>query len=327
MIKVVTVENAAGEQLDIDLANPYKSGLAVHSIDGLGPPKAFINAVSKTTSDGSDFVSARADYRPVVLNFIFVPCPDIESSRLKTYRFFPVKGRIKLTIQTEHRKAYAEGYVESNEPDIFNKMTGCTISVVCPDSYMYDENEFEVTLETLSVIPEFEFPFSNESVTSKLIRFGTISSQPMAMFNYPGDSDVGCMIDIKANREGLKAIAVIDHNTGDMFAISAPTGPSMLVPYPLGSWEAVPFEPPLRTSSVITIDTRKGSKRVLLHDYANQVPQGCYANILNWADLRNSKWLRIHPGVNTWSFVYETEGDVDPEIEVTVTAPIAYQGV
>lgn len=326
MIRSLTVENHIGEQLVIDLFRPDISGLAIKSIDGLGPPKAFINAVSKLTGDGSEFVSARADYRPITLDIAYYPSPSIETSRLKTYQFFPVKKRIKLTIKTDSRTVYAYGYVESNEPRIFDRMSGCSISIICPDSYLYAEELFEVELETQLVTPMFEFPFSNEHVTAKLITFGSVSDKPTASFDYPGDSDVGCIIAVRCDNGGLKKFVLTDNVSGDSFTINVPSSTVQLTPYPLGDWEPVQFTPPLAQSSVITIDTRHGNKRVLLSDDAGVVPAGGKANILNWTDLATSKWIQIHDGLNVWSYSYEAETD-DPGISVSVEAPISYQGV
>lgn len=326
MIRSLTVENHIGEQLVIDLFRPDKSGLVITNIDGLGPPKAFINAVSKMTGDGSEFVSARADYRPITLDITYWPNPSIEINRLKTYQFFPVKKRIKLTVKTDTRIAYTYGYVESNEPNIFNRMSGCTISIICPDSYVYAEESFKLDLETKRVTPLFEFPFSNEHETAKLITFGSVSDAPTASFDYPGDSDVGCIIKVRCDNGGLKKFILTDNISGDTFTVNIPTKTTQLVPYPLGEWDPVQFTPPLAPSSTITIDTRHGNKRVLLSDNAGVVPAGGSANILNWTDLSTSKWIQIHDGLNVWSYSYEADTD-DPGISVSVEAPISYQGV
>lgn len=326
MIRSLTVENHVGEQIEIDLFNPYISGMAIRKIDGLGPPKAFINAVSKMTGDGSEFVSARADYRPVTLDIAYLPCPTIEDSRLKTYRFFPIKKRIKMTVKTDKRTAYTYGYVESNEPNIFDRMSGCTISIVCPDSYLYAEDAFSLKLETSNVTPMFEFPFSNEPLDAKLIRFGELSDKPTAAFDYAGDSDVGCVIKVRCDNGGLKKFVLTDNVSGESFTVNVPSDPVQLTPYPLGSWDPVTFTPPLVASSEILIDTRHGSKRVLLSDRVGVIPDGEYANILNWVDLFSSKWIQIHDGLNVWSYSYESDTD-DPGISVSVEAPISYQGV
>lgn len=326
MIRSLTVENHIGEQLVIDLFRPDISGLAIKSIDGLGPPKAFINATSKLTGDGSEFVSARADYRPITLDIAYYPSPDIETSRLKTYQFFPVKKRVKLTIKTDSRTAYTYGYIESNEPRIFDRMSGCSISIVCPDSYLYAEELFNLKLETKQVIPMFEFPFSNEHASAKLITFGSVSDKPIASFDYPGDSDVGCIIKVRCDNGGLKKFVLTDNVGGNSFTINVPNEAVPLVPYPLGDWDSVQFTPPLVQSSTITIDTRHGNKRVLLSDEAGVVPVGGTANILNWTDLATSKWIQIHDGLNVWSYSYESETN-DPGISVSIEAPISYQGV
>ena len=37
MIKSITIKRSTGESLEIELADPEKSGFAISSIDGLGP--------------------------------------------------------------------------------------------------------------------------------------------------------------------------------------------------------------------------------------------------------------------------------------------------
>lgn len=52
MIKSLTVTNPKGESLKLELTRPGLSGLAVKSIDGLGPPQASINTSEIATMDG-----------------------------------------------------------------------------------------------------------------------------------------------------------------------------------------------------------------------------------------------------------------------------------
>ena len=120
MIKAITVTTPKGESLKLTLANPEESGLIVKSIEGLGPSKANINTTELATMDGSVYSSARTTERNIVLTLAMMFAPTIEDSRQKTYHFFPVKGKVKLVIETDNRQVQTEGYVESNEPDIFS---------------------------------------------------------------------------------------------------------------------------------------------------------------------------------------------------------------
>ena len=80
--------------------------------------------------DGSVYSSARTTERNIVLTLAMMFAPTIEDSRQKTYHFFPVKGKVKLVIETDNRQVQTEGYVESNEPDIFSEAETAQISIL-----------------------------------------------------------------------------------------------------------------------------------------------------------------------------------------------------
>ena len=144
MIKALTVTNPYGEPVRIVLANEdARHGLLIKSIDGLGPAKANINVVQMATLDGSYYNSARLDQRNIVIGLIFNG--DIENARLNTYEDFPIKGEVKLEIETDRRTVYTKGYVESNEPDIFSKQEEAQISIICPDPYFYDVESVQIS--------------------------------------------------------------------------------------------------------------------------------------------------------------------------------------
>ena len=126
MIKEITVINHLGDVLTLELANPYKTGIYVKSISGIGPGKANINTTDLASDDGSIFNSARSMERNIVmtLGFLLVPgvTSTIEDARQLTYKYFPKKKPLTFYILTDNREIYANGYVESNEPDIFSKV-------------------------------------------------------------------------------------------------------------------------------------------------------------------------------------------------------------
>lgn len=123
------------------------SDLFITSIDGLGPVKATVNMTEIPTSDGGIFNSARLTSRNIVIKALYKDdtC-SIEEARHLTYKYFPVKSKVKIQVVTDTRTVDAEGYVESNEPDIFNERSGCQISITCPSAY-FEGEDIEEELE------------------------------------------------------------------------------------------------------------------------------------------------------------------------------------
>lgn len=111
------------------------SGLLITSIDGLGPVKGTINMVDLPTTDGGVFNSARLSTRNIVIKGLFTNATSIEDARLLSYKYFPVKKKVHLKIVTDNRTVETDGYVESNEPVIFDQGCGCQISILCENPY------------------------------------------------------------------------------------------------------------------------------------------------------------------------------------------------
>lgn len=126
MIKSITVTNYLGESLKIELARPDLSGFVVQSITGLGPGKATINISEESTRDGGLYNSARLSKRNIVIGLKYYYWSDktIEELRHLSYKYFPIKKRVKLLIETDGRQAETEGYIEANDPDILSKGGG-----------------------------------------------------------------------------------------------------------------------------------------------------------------------------------------------------------
>ena len=196
MLKSIIVTNYLGDSLTLELTRPEKSGLIVTKVTGLGPPKAEINTDDVANNDGASYNSARVTKRNIVIDLKYMFSPTIEASRLKTYKYFPIKKNVKLRFITDNRDAEIIGYVESNEPDIFSKDSGTTISIVCPDSY-FNSSETQSTIFS-GVEPMFEFPFENDSLSEPLIEFGRIMNLKESTVYYMGDALAGVNIFINS---------------------------------------------------------------------------------------------------------------------------------
>lgn len=280
MIKSIIVTNHNGESLKLDLFHPEESGLIVKSISGLGPPKANINSTDLATADGAIYSSARASTRNIVFNLQFMFAPTIEDVRQKTYKYFPLKKKITIEVETDNRSLSTEGYVESNEPNIFSQEESTQISIVCVDPFFRDARPSLV--QFASVLPNFEFPFSNESLTDDLIEFGKIGLDTRSTLVYTGDVDTGILITIHAmgSVSGILNIYNIETYENikiDLSKIKALTGSDY------------------RSGDDIIISTVSGDK------YVQVLHNGKYYNAIGIID-KLANWFQLTVGENIFNF-------------------------
>lgn len=304
MIKLIKITNYLGESLTLEMGSPEKSGLFIKQIEGLGPPKADINAKELATSDGGVYNSARANTRNIVLTLGFLFNPSVEDMRQLTYKYFPIKKKLKFHIETSNRIAEIYGYVESNEPDIFSKNEDTQISIICPDPYFYSAGKDGTNVTVFSgVEPTFEFPFSNESLTENLIEIGTIQYSTEQNIFYSGDSEVGVLITIHAIGD---AGSITIYNTGtretmkiDADKIETLTGKGIV------------------NGDDIIISTTKGDKYITL------LRDGKYTNILNALD-KSSSWFQLAKGDNIFAYSAETGST---NLQFKIENKLIYEGV
>lgn len=302
MIKSVKVINYLNDSIIINLLAPVDSGLIVKEISGLGPAKANINTTDISFFDGSVYNSSRLSPRNIVFSFEFLPNRTIEETRLMTYIYFPVKRKITLIFETESRKAEITGYVESNEPNIFSSREGCQVSIICPDPYFYSYGDEKVTAFS-GTNPLFEFPFSNESTTEKLIDMGRILRKTAMPVIYEGDAETGCTIVINSVGE-VKNLIIYNMTTKGSFKINTDrleqmTGAAII------------------DGDEITIVTYKGKKSITL------LRDGEYTNILNCIDV-NTEWFQLEHGDNYFAY----EADVgESNLIFRISNRLIYEGI
>jgi|WetSurMetagenome_2_1015567.scaffolds.fasta_scaffold11984_2 hypothetical protein len=303
MIKSFTVTNYRGESLDVELRSPEKSGLAVRNITGVTPTRANVNISESLYQDGGYFNSARGTSRNIVFDLAFfeTETESIEDVRQKTYRFFPTKKPLTLYFETDNRKVYVDGYVESNEPNIFSKEESTQISIVCPDPAFY--TGVAVPLLFSGVQPAFSFPFSNESLVSPLIKFGEIITATEKSIYYEGDEDVGVVIEIYF--VGNVTNPKVYNNT---------TGQAMLL---TGSViQTITGSQPVAGDKIV-ISTVKNNKYIKLYRGAT------IYNILA-ALGSTSSWIKLQQGDNL--FVYAATSGV-ASMQLTIIYKTLYGGI
>lgn len=304
MIKSVTIINYLNEKLVLELRRPDKSGLLIKSIEGLGPSEATINAKEIATSDGALFNSARVNSRNIVLTLGFLFHPTVEDMRQLTYKYFPIKQRLTIRIETDNRIAETYGYVETNEPDIFQKEETTQISIICPDAYFYSAGSDGNNVTVFSGIEDaFEFPFSNESLTENLIEFGKIHYSQEQTVRYNGDAEVGVIITIHAVGS---AENITIYNTGTRGTMSIDTAKVEQI---MGSG--------IQSGDDIIISTVKKDKYIYL------LRDGVYTNILNALD-KDSEWFQLTKGDNIFAYTAE-EGATN--LQFKIENRTLYEGV
>lgn len=299
MIKQLTVTNYLGESLTIPMSHSESTGFVIHDMTGLGPPEADIHTSEVATNDGSKYNSARASKRNIILPLYFTPIPTIEDARHKSYKYFPLKRPVTLTFLTDTRECVIEGYVESNEPDIFSDMSGCQVSIICPNPYFHSPIN---TITTFSGVEDaFEFPFS--STDKPILEFGKIFGLSENNIYYEGDAENGIEIEIRATAS-VKNLVIYNMDTRGAMRIyhdklAAFTGSGIV------------------KGDVIRISTVKGSKSIML--FRN----GQTTNILNCIG-KDDEWFRLTKGDNGFSYTADEGSDY---LMFFITHNALYEGI
>lgn len=335
MIKLVRITNYVGETLELVLTNPEWSGIYITEIEGLGPSESNINTTELASIDGSFFNSARSEERNIVMHLGFMIVPGlvdtIEDARHLTYRYFPNKQKLTFYIETDYRKLEIDGYVETNEPDIFSKEETAEISIICPNPAFRLSDKIQQT-NFFGANPLFEFPFECNttiedemiqnlyfqtgkeaipldyhflvhSIKTDLIEFGSIDTNLERHIEYAGTVETGVEFHIKAIGEvgDITLYSIFDRGIMKIYQnkIAEISGQAM------------------NTGDELIISTEVGNK------FAYLLRNGVYRNILNAIDI-NSDWFVLHKGDNAFAFA-TTVGLSN--LQVSIVNKVLYEGV
>lgn len=305
MFQSVTVVNYVGDSLELPLRWPNDSGLLLYKIDGITPGNVTINSQDYAVIDGGVYNSSRMSTRTITLHFYYGFTPQIESARHRAYRYFPVKEKVRLYFLTDERYLYIEGYVEENDTQIFSKQEEGQVTIVCPDPYFYEASD--TYYEIGQVIHEFEFPFSNESLTEPLICFGDWGTKYTYEVGYNGDMEVGAVIRIYFMKDPeLDTITVHDvtHTKHIDFDIPSIESRSGLTFKQYGS---------------LVVSSVRGQKDVYYERFTEK------QSILGLFDVIDFPWMYLTPGSNVFSITMDEQYYDD--VRITIEHSGAYGGV
>lgn len=314
MIYSVSVLNPSNNELIMELTNPEKSGFTIRKIDGIGPTKSNVNVYDVPSIDGGLFNSARTQYRNITmkLGYMWITTdnhrtPLIEDARHLSYKFFPLKRKVRLEFITDYRTLYIDGYIEANEPDIFSKDEVTDISIICPDPNFYATEE-EHAYINYSRKKLFEFPFSNESLDEKLIEFSSLDRYDRCSINYKGDNQTGMTIDLLFHEEFSASQRIILACINDINSNRIVIDPTKIERKTKHKIHAGDF---------IRINSKPGKKSVEFYRLAET------HNCFDCISLEND-WPYLYPGKNT---LIIKAGRSTDTIKGTITYNTLYDGV
>lgn len=301
MIKSLTVTNHLGESLTMGIEDPNTTGLLISNIDGIGPGQADISTTELAATDGAVYNSSRLVSRNITIDLIFQGDPTIEDSRYLTYKYFPLKKEVVLTIVTDKRALQIDGYIESNDPNIFDKQEGTSISIVCPNPYFYSLGTQTTVFSGIE--PMFEFPFCNDSLTEKKLIFGEIQTKYENVVFYEGDAETGVLIEIHfiGPASGISIFNVENRETMkiDTNKIASIVGSEIVA------------------GDSLVISTVTGKKSLTFWR------EGQSYNVLNCLD-RKSDWLKLYLGLNVIAFTAVTGSS---NLQFTISNDSLFEGV
>ena len=306
MIRGIYVTNEYDESIMLELDNPWDTGLCITGISGLGPLKANVNTTELATMDGAILNSTRIPARNIVFSFKLLEdkyTNMVETTRLRTYQYFPLKKMVTMIFVTDNRQATITGVVESNEPDIFQKEETAQISIICPDPY-FRASDRDINLN--GVEGYFEFPFSNESLTEPLIELSGYTKSVGTEYVYDGDADAGIVAIFHAYGP-CQNITLYNATTQE--AITMDTSKIKLVTED-GNDDIIDGDD-------IELSTMDGEKHIYLHR------GGVEYNILPVLP-KIPQWITVQKGRNVFGY-RATSGESN--VSVTIKTVILYEGV
>ena len=309
MIKSVTITNEFGESIVIKLGETEpETGLFITGIDGLGPAGADVKFGNVVTQDGGKYNSAKGNQRNVVFHMLFLDAQTtVEQARQITYKYFPLKKKVNILVETDTRTSEAVGYVESNEPKIFteeDEYCGADISIMCESPWLSlygPEGYQEIRFSDINAM--FEFEFEDVDELSPSIEFSAIEVKRENVINYHGEADTGIIMSIYAYDEFANP-TIYNNITRESITIDTDKVAAIV-----GS--------KIKFGDEIRISTIQNDK------YIHFIRDGVTYNILNALD-KNADWFKIHPGDNTFSYTM-TKGELD--VVFMITAQVLLQGV
>ena len=295
MITEVSSLTKGGESLNLDLFDPWSSGIAVKEITGLGPVNTELSLERYALIDGAFLKGARVGTRNVVLTLIPVG-DDVQTERRKIYNFFPVGETITFGVVTSQVAVKSSMIVESVEPNIFSERQEIGVSLIAIDPYWRSNSPSITGLVGFNdVTPLFQFPFSSAESPKELI-FGDLSNASGKDINYLGDAETGVVITFSFNG-----------NVSNLTVINQTYDEAMIINKVKDFYRG----------EQLVLDTRPAKKSV------KHIAGGKESFITGVLDIK-SQWIKLHPGINTIGLQFVGNPN---DMDISIEYETLYRGV
>lgn len=309
MIKYVIAKNAKNELIQMELSNPWASGLNIQNIIGISPVAADIYSTPFASVDGGIFAGARVPSRQIVMTIAFVTnnktITEIEDARHTCYNFFRIKDNVNLIFVTSNRILQIDGLVKEVDVDIFSEKETANITIECLDPWFYSADNSAKGFS--GIMGTFEFPFSSEEGSenyNELLEFGEISIDTRTDVVYYGDIQTGFTMTIDFMSDDFHNIYLYNMVTRERMNIYTDQI-TVLTGKALGRGDQ------------LIVTTTDGKKSVAL------LRGGEYINIISAID-KDSDWLQLTKGSNI--FAFSSDHGVE-SIILNLTWRNAYAGI
>ena len=321
MLKSVFVTNHHGERYELPLFTPEDSGFLIKNITGFGPVKTSINTSSGALSPGEFFNSSKIEKRNIVIDLDYYPDSGlIENQRLEGYQIFEVNTPVDIEFITDKNHVITHGWVESHEPTMFSEACGTSISIICPDPFLYSTIEKQVSLSDL--VRTFKFSFKNpdpydppydlttDPRMEPTLKMGYYDNTSSKTLNNSGNaSGVGTLIKVTVGVAGLSDFSFTNQTSNQTFRLDDGVINSIV---PSG----------ILIHDQIFINSNRGQKSVILQRGTRSTGYTQY-NILP-AKVFDSDWITLDTGKNL-VYYYCNGGNNTADVSITYTP--AFMGV
>lgn len=280
----LTVERKDGERLTL---TGFHSAYKV-KYTGLGAVGANIITSSLGMVDGEKYNGARVPARNIVLT-VYIN-GNVEANRIRLYQYLAPKSWVKLYYANGTREVYAEGYVETNEPNQFSATCSNQISIICPSPYL---SAIEAIVQDITnTIDLFEFPFAIEEDG---VDFSTLDGSGFVNMHNSGDVSTGAIFRVFAQSPVVGA-NIYNAITNEYFKIT-------------GTLDA---------GDLVTINTNAGNKRLTITKSTGETVNALHRR------AEGSTWLQLAVGDN---YIAYTADDGDVAMSVSVEHNDLFVGV
>lgn len=302
MIRGIQIMNEKGDLLNLKLEDPWSTGINVKNVTGISPPPADIFSTPYGSLDGGVYAGSRVPTRTVVFTLGLMFHPQVEDSRMILYNFFRIKDPVSIMFFTDSRELIIDGYVDSNDVDIFSQNETATVSVTCVDPWFHSLDKTKYRMA--GIVPKFEFPFSSELDGSDLIEFSDISIDTRTNIVYEGDIQTGFVGYFTFTSGNFHNIYLYNMQTRERMTLYT-------------DQVALRTGTPLGRGDEIQISTISGQKTAYL------LRDGVLYNIIGMVD-KDSTWLQLTKGDNI--FAIASDNGVE-NIGFSLTYQDKYAGI